>query len=90
MVGPVYIAKEKQMITAMNKRAIVTTQKYSIKISRNKIEANKINTTNHNRFLQDAVDKEMAATDVAFKFMEERESPPDDLEYVSFCLFFDI
>ena len=85
------LKKQNRIIAAVNRQFVKKTHKYRIRVPRNLVKAERIDRENGNTLWMDAIKKEMAAINVAFRFLEDdAEIAPGFQEVLKNHLVFDV
>ena len=75
-MGALYPSKTRQITAAVNSRFRKSTHKYGIWIPTSVENSEEINKRNQNTFWQDAINLETSNISIAFKILEQGETPP--------------
>ena len=82
--------KRNRIVSSVNSRILKSTHKYGIEVPTSVDHAKRIDTSNGNRFWQDAIDKEIKNVAVAFELKERGQRAPPGWTKSSGHIIFDV
>lgn len=87
---PWIMKKRNRIISAVNQRTRQTSRKYGIEVPSSVEEAHRLDTKNGNTYWRDAITKEMKNVAVAFRILDEGETPSPKHTFVPCHLIFTV
>jgi Reverse transcriptase (RNA-dependent DNA polymerase) len=87
---PYTISRKNRIVAAVNKRYMLRTHKFGIRIPKTVEEALQLDKENGNTFWRDAIALEAKNVDVAFQELEEGEAVPVGYQFVRCHMIFDV
>ena len=84
------LKKAHRIVKATTHRAVKKKIKFGVVIPENYDEARRLDEENKNDFWQKAVEKELKNVQIAFKLLEEGESPPVGSKHIPYHIIYDV